>query len=90
MSDVPDYMFQKKEIVSIPSEKKRSKSAAASAGEREYLRPGASLASQVETLEKDILQNALKRNRYSITKTARELDIARQTLYNKLAKHGLL
>ena len=90
MSDVPDYMFQKKEIVSIPSEKKRSKSAAAPAGEQEYLHPGASLASQVETLEKDILQNALKRNRYSITKTARELDIARQTLYNKLAKHGLL
>lgn len=91
MNDIPDYMFQKKKIVSIPSDRKRPKAQETPASsESEYLRPGASLSSQVEALEKDVLQGAFKRNRYSITKTASELKIARQTLYNKLAKYGLL
>ncbi len=90
MNDIPDYMFQKKKIVSIPSERKHSKASDSADGAGEYLHPGASLSSQVEALEKDILQGAFKRNRYSITKTAKELSITRQTLYNKLAKYGLL
>lgn len=86
--DIPDYMAHKKKgSVSIPSEQKRKTE---SLEKTEYLRPNASLANQIDALERDILAGAIERNRYSITRTAKELQIARQTLYNKLNKYGLL
>lgn len=40
-------------------------------------------------IEKMGIQKALERNRGNIFKTAKELNIARQTLYNKIQKHKL-
>lgn len=86
--DIPDYMLSKKKSpVKVSYDAVRTKGAE----ERvEYIKPFTSLASQMDALEKDILESALKRNRYSITRTAKELKIARQTLYNKLNKYNLL
>ncbi|MCI7618883.1 MAG: helix-turn-helix domain-containing protein [Firmicutes bacterium] len=36
------------------------------------------------------MKTTLLRNRYNITKTALELKLSRQTLYNKLKKYGLI
>ena len=49
-----------------------------------------SLGSQVALTEKDLIEEALARNNYSRTITARELGISRVTLYNKMKKFGLL
>lgn len=88
ISDIPDYMMaKKKRIVTVPYDGSRFKPAPEPT---KYIKPRASLASQMDALEKDILESALKRNRYSITRTAGELQIARQTLYNKLSKYNLL
>lgn len=86
--DIPDYMIQKKRnIVSIPFAQRQSP---AISEKKEYLQPNTSLASQIDALERDVLAGAIERNRYSITRTAKELQVARQTLYNKLKKYGLL
>ena len=55
-----------------------------------FIKPGTSLESQLEILEKEIMKTALLRNRYNISKTASELKLSRQTLYNKLKKYSLL
>ena len=55
-----------------------------------FIKPGTSLESQLEILEKEIMKTTLLRNRYNITKTALELKLSRQTLYNKLKKYGLI
>lgn len=43
----------------------------------------------LEDIEKDSIRKALKNNRGNLSKTARELKIARQTLYNKMVKYGI-
>lgn len=55
-----------------------------------YITPGQALEIQLNNLEKQILSEAVVRNRYNISKTAAELKISRQTLYNKLKKYELL
>jgi DNA-binding NtrC family response regulator len=40
-------------------------------------------------IEKEAIQEALKNNEENIYKTAKELGLARQTLYNKIEKYGL-
>lgn len=87
MCDIPDYMLLNKKHYSSTDMKE---TAADTKGESKYMKPYTSLASQMQSLERDILEAAIQRNRYSITKTAKELQIARQTLYNKLNKYGLL
>lgn len=54
------------------------------------MKPGTSLKSQLNVLEKEILKMTFIRNRYNISKTSDELKISRQTLYNKLKKYELL
>lgn len=87
MCDIPDYMFlKKKNTAGNPSagfEYMRQEE------ESQYIRPHTSLANQMDALEKDILKSAFERNRYNVTRTAEELQISRQTLYNKLSKYGL-
>lgn len=86
--DIPDYMVQKKKTnARIPS---ASNPQAVAAEKTEYVQPNTPLSCQIESLEKDILAGAIERNHFSITHTAKELQIARQTLYNKLNKYGLL
>jgi len=48
------------------------------------------LSSQVEAREKEVLLTALARNRNNLSRTARELQISRTTLYSKLHKYGIL
>ncbi|HDR90264.1 MAG TPA: sigma-54-dependent Fis family transcriptional regulator [Bacteroidetes bacterium] len=43
----------------------------------------------LEEIEKEGIRRALKRNQGNMSRTARELQIARQTLYNKMRKFGL-
>lgn len=47
------------------------------------------LGDQVATSERDIIEQALFRNEYSRTNTARDLGISRVTLYNKIKKLGI-
>lgn len=49
-----------------------------------------SLGSQVALTEKDLIEEALARNNYSRTITARELGISRVTLYNKMKRYAIL
>ena len=46
--------------------------------------------SQVAITEKDIIEQALSRNNFSRTITARELGISRVTLYNKMRKYQMM
>jgi DNA-binding NtrC family response regulator len=48
------------------------------------------LADRVDAVEKQIIQETLRRNRHSRQQTAAELGISRVTLYNKMRKFGLL
>lgn len=87
--DLPDYMYLKnRKVKQIPHIKNTT--TAVSAQTTNYLKPNTSLSSQLSALEKDILKGAIERNRYSITGTAKELQISRQSLYNKLKKYDLL
>jgi len=43
----------------------------------------------IEEIEKQTIQNVLEYHRGSISKTAEELGLTRQTVYNKLVKYGL-
>ncbi|MCI8647474.1 MAG: sigma 54-interacting transcriptional regulator [Firmicutes bacterium] len=87
MCDIPDYMLlNRKDMagnLSVGFGGRRQEE------ESKYIRPHTSLADQMGALEKDILKSAFERNRYNITRTADELQISRQTLYNKLNKYGL-
>ncbi len=47
------------------------------------------LQRQVAATEKDVIAQALIRNNYNRTKTAKELGISRVTLYNKMKRYGL-
>ncbi len=47
------------------------------------------LERQVAVTERDIIEQALFKNNYSRTNTARELGISRVTLYNKMKKYGM-
>lgn len=86
LRDIPEYMLYPKEhTVSISANNAEN-----NAPVPVYITPHASLSSQMEALEKDILKGAIERNRYSITRTANELEISRQSLYNKLNKYNLL
>ncbi|MCX7824446.1 MAG: sigma-54 dependent transcriptional regulator [Verrucomicrobiae bacterium] len=48
------------------------------------------LSSQVEARDREVLLAALARNRNNLSRTARELQISRTTLYSKLHKYGIL
>jgi transcriptional regulator of acetoin/glycerol metabolism len=43
----------------------------------------------LDEIEKRGILKALERNRGNVYQTAKELNIARQTLYNKIQKHKL-
>lgn len=43
----------------------------------------------LERTEKFIIQEALKRHNFSVSKAAGELGVTRQTLYRRMARHGL-
>ena len=49
-----------------------------------------SLGNRIELTEKDIIEQALLKNSFSRTKTARQLGISRVTLYNKMKKYGMM
>ncbi|MDF1746752.1 MAG: helix-turn-helix domain-containing protein, partial [Gimesia sp.] len=47
------------------------------------------LGDQVAVTEKDLIEQALFKNNYSRTNTAKTLGISRVTLYNKMKKYGM-
>lgn len=49
-----------------------------------------SLEQQLQLLERQIIEDSLRRNNYRRSDTARELGISRVTLYNKMKKLGIL
>ncbi|MCG8484922.1 MAG: sigma 54-interacting transcriptional regulator [Clostridia bacterium] len=49
----------------------------------------ASLSKMVEQYEKEIIESSLIENFYKITKTANDLGIPRQSLYNKIKKYNI-
>jgi len=49
-----------------------------------------SLETQVALTEKDLIEEALQRNNFSRTNTARDLGISRVTLYNKMKRYEIL
>jgi DNA-binding NtrC family response regulator len=48
-----------------------------------------SLENQIALTEKEIIEQALFRNNFSRTNTARDLGISRVTLYNKMKKYTM-
>ncbi len=56
---------------------------------QETLRSSEDIALTFDDIEKRGVLKALERNKGNIFKTAKELNIARQTLYNKIQKHKL-
>jgi DNA-binding NtrC family response regulator len=48
-----------------------------------------STALSLETTEKYIVESALKRNNFNVSKAAVELGVTRQTLYRRMSRHGL-
>lgn len=85
--DVPDYMIHRSACME-GEEISGNQSMQVSTGYQQ-VQPGRSLTDQLNAFEKEIILNAYERNRYSITKTAKELKISRQTLYNKLKKYSV-
>ncbi|MBK5252926.1 MAG: sigma 54-interacting transcriptional regulator [Peptostreptococcaceae bacterium] len=85
INDLPNYMFNQKTIPSNIENLTDKKFILDT-----FLAPGDSLKSQLELLEKEIMKKSILHNKYSITKTANELEISRQTLYTKLKKYDLL
>ncbi len=49
----------------------------------------ANLGQQIELTEREIIEQALFRNNFSRTNTAKDLGISRVTLYNKMKKYGM-
>lgn len=47
------------------------------------------LSHQVAATEKDVIEQALLRNNYNRTKTAKDLGVSRVTLYNKMKRYGM-
>ncbi len=54
------------------------------------VRRGESLENRMELTEKEVIEQALLKNNFSRTNTARNLGISRVTLYNKMRKYGML
>jgi len=54
------------------------------------VRRGESLENRMEITEKEMIEQALVKNNFSRTNTARQLGISRVTLYNKMRKYGML
>jgi len=52
--------------------------------------PGDSLERQVSLTEKEIIEQALFKNNFSRTRTAKDLGVSRVTLYNKMKKYEML
>ncbi len=50
----------------------------------------ATLGNRIELTEKDIIEQALLENRFSRTRTAKQLGISRVTLYNKMKKYNMM
>jgi DNA-binding NtrC family response regulator len=50
---------------------------------------GSNLGKQIAFTERDIIEQALFKNNYSRTNTAKSLGISRVTLYNKMRKYGM-
>ena len=48
-----------------------------------------STALSLETTEKFVVESALKRNNFNVSKAAAELGVTRQTLYRRMSRHGL-
>lgn len=48
-----------------------------------------SLAEMVDEYEREIIEKVIKKNKYNVLKTSKELGIPRQTLYYKLKKYDL-
>lgn len=48
-----------------------------------------STALSLETTEKYVVESALKRNNFNVSKAAVELGVTRQTLYRRMSRHGL-
>jgi len=46
-------------------------------------------ASSLEATEKFVVESALKRNNFNVSKAAAELGVTRQTLYRRMSRHGL-
>ena len=86
--DLPTYMFNQRTMEAIVSHEQVLSSTQLAV--EAFIKPGTSLESQLKILEKEIMKTALLRNRYNISKTASELKLSRQTLYNKLKKYSLL
>ncbi|MBT4365759.1 MAG: sigma-54-dependent Fis family transcriptional regulator [Desulfobacterales bacterium] len=51
--------------------------------------PAAALPKALKQMEKVHIENILKENNWNISRTARDLSIDRQTLYNKIEKYGI-
>ena len=92
--DIPDYMHldsnYKDSSMCIVEASSLSVGTSSISENESYVQAGKSLSTQMNRLEKDIISKSFERNRYNITKTADELKISRQTLYNKLKKYDLL
>ena len=95
--DVGSFLNRSSELataeVPLPAARSAAEAAASSSTEAPAPAPASpstlDLASQVEAQEKEILLQALTRNRYNLSRTARELKISRTTLYSKLTKYGI-
>ena len=104
MDDIPEYMFRSSSPITNFLDNALSKDMQDTNNSAEpsirslypidssagMIQPGQTLAQQMDAFEKEILAQAYVRNRYNITHAAKELSISRQTLYNKLKKHGIL
>ena len=88
MQDLPDYMLllKNKSSLSVSPHRQKGESMCLNS----FVEPGKTLESQISILEKEIIKSSLDRTHYSITKTANELNISRQTLYSKINKYKLL
>jgi len=51
--------------------------------------PSAALPRSLKELEKMHIKKVLEDNEWNMTRSAKELEIDRQTLYNKVEKYGL-
>lgn len=87
MYDLPSYMItpNNKFLASVSSSKHNGQLKNLNT----FIKPGTTLEGQISILEKEIIKSSLERNHYCVTKTATELNISRQTLYNKIDKYKL-
>lgn len=88
LHELPSYMFNQRTMDTLVTQEQLLSDTQLAVDT--FIRPGISLESQMQTLEKEIIGKAILRNRFNITKTADELKISRQTLYTKLKKYDFL